>query len=579
MDTQDSTGESHPQQEALLPASEVEDFGLVDYESPILEPQVVDSSPEDMASNENDSHNNGDDADTMSDIVELPATRPSDYRFDDNLINYEESDIELEADEDANDGNEDYTTEENDLSLSRDAESDAAAAPAPADSTTSDSNNEHQQQHQQQQQQQPEPPAMDTKLEDVHTIDSSSSDTSDHDAGAVVDLTDDDHVSHSFEQNQVPEVWVHCEGEWMVYLGPSQPLFAAQQQRALFDMPLAELIDALRSDTLLKDDVEMSLEFPSMELTIDKRDEESFGISLSQLYNGHVAAVSLGRLPLDLVSSAYFVHSSSSTASEHASRPSPESFAFIIHTRRAVQSSLTHIMQTIDEYHSTAAAHAESAEDAVSATATATAVNENHAAEPVELGTAPADTEETAEAEDEPVADADAPAEEQYEREGEDEGGHVEAAESGATTADLLADAQDEDDADDVDYVAGEEEEDDHVIEADGRDAEDDDDDEDLDAEEYEDAADIDAGDMDDALPADGAEDDVDNDDEHIDGAETRVDSPNASPTNKRTQDVRSGTDDLATTDDHVAKKPRSEDSVEADEDSAAAAAAIDAVV
>ncbi|KAJ2397943.1 hypothetical protein GGI23_003364, partial [Coemansia sp. RSA 2559] len=68
----------------------------------------------------------------------------------------------------------------------------------------------------------------------------------------------------------LPEAWVYSEGEWMIYLGPDQSSFDYDYQMELYTMPLVQLIDALHTDILLRDDMELALEFPSLGLVIDR---------------------------------------------------------------------------------------------------------------------------------------------------------------------------------------------------------------------------------------------------------------------------------------------------------------------
>ncbi|KAJ2060091.1 hypothetical protein GGH13_006835, partial [Coemansia sp. S155-1] len=68
----------------------------------------------------------------------------------------------------------------------------------------------------------------------------------------------------------VPETWVFSDGEWMIYLGPNQHSYGADYQSTLFAMPLDQLISALHADVSLGEDIELALEFPSLALTIDQ---------------------------------------------------------------------------------------------------------------------------------------------------------------------------------------------------------------------------------------------------------------------------------------------------------------------
>ncbi|KAJ2535704.1 hypothetical protein EV175_006880, partial [Coemansia sp. RSA 1933] len=93
-----------------------------------------------------------------------------------------------------------------------------------------------------------------------------------------------------------PEAWVYSEGEWMIYLGRNQSSFDYDYQMELYTMPLVQLIDALHTDILLREDTELALEFPSLGLLIDRRDDACIDLSLQQLYNCHVAAVAMGTI-------------------------------------------------------------------------------------------------------------------------------------------------------------------------------------------------------------------------------------------------------------------------------------------
>ncbi|KAJ2763743.1 hypothetical protein GGI18_006598, partial [Coemansia linderi] len=75
---------------------------------------------------------------------------------------------------------------------------------------------------------------------------------------------------HALDDTDVPETWVFSDGEWMIYLGPNQHSYGADYQSTLFAMPLDQLISALHSDILLREDMELALEFPSLALTIDQ---------------------------------------------------------------------------------------------------------------------------------------------------------------------------------------------------------------------------------------------------------------------------------------------------------------------
>ncbi|KAJ1667558.1 hypothetical protein EV178_001287 [Coemansia sp. RSA 1646] len=223
----------------------------------------------------------------------------------------------------------------------------------------------------------------------------------------------------------VPEAWVYSEGEWMIYLGPDQSSFDFDYQMELYTMPLVQLIDALHTDILLREDTELALEFPSLGLVIDRRDDACIDLSLQQLYNYHVAAVAMGTISVDLVYSPYFAH----TPTESKFTPSHESFAFIIHTRPSVQTTLARIMQVVEEYNNK------------------------------ELESTVPDSPH-----------AEVPDEEQVEEEDQQQqNGHHD--EQQTDTAKLLAENDYEEDEDE-DFVADEEEEGDHVLDDDAVDEE-----------------------------------------------------------------------------------------------------------
>ncbi|KAJ2068802.1 hypothetical protein GGH13_004775, partial [Coemansia sp. S155-1] len=261
------------------------------------------------------------------------------------------------------------------------------------------------------------------------------------------------------------------------------------------------------------------------------RDGECADISLSQIYNCHIAAARLGRFSEDLVNSPYFSLSTYPTTLTFA--PSPASFAFIIHTRPSVHSSLKRIMQIVAEdalasSHPVPVPQEEEESEAVANGAVAVPAPSTTDKEPVDDITLAINLDDAAE---------EAPA---------------------ATTADLLADAGEEEEDDDEDYVAEGEEEGDFVLEDDENEEEEEEVDDDDD-----DVAEVDSQD-DDAVEVDG-QDDVDD----ADGIVTHVESLSASPTHKRTQDsvVEAGDEVVPDCDAPAAKKPRSEDATVQDGD------------
>ncbi|KAJ2872514.1 hypothetical protein GGH93_003959 [Coemansia aciculifera] len=378
-----------------------------------------------------------------------------------------------------------------------------------------------------------EPVVADTGLDDEALVRAlMEEDVSEHgveEAEATVAATYSEQQQQQQQQQQyalddtdmlglVPETWVFSDGEWMIYLGPNQHSYGADYQSTLFAMPLDQLISALHADISLGEDMELALEFPSLALTIDQRDGECADISLAQIYNCHSAAVRLGRLSEDLVNSPYFSQSTSFA-------PSPASFAFIIHTRLSVHSSLKRIMQIVAEdalasSHPVPVPQEESevvANGAVAVPAPSTADKE-----PVDDITLAIDLEDAAE---EPTT----------------------------TTADLLADAGEDEEEDDEDYVVEGEEEGDFVLE------DDEDEEEEADEEGDDDIAEVNGQDEDD----DVVEADSQDEDDVVE-AETRVESLSASPTHKRAQDsvLEVGDEVVPDCDAPAAKKPRSEDAI-----------------
>ncbi|KAJ2443862.1 hypothetical protein GGF42_006497 [Coemansia sp. RSA 2424] len=360
------------------------------------------------------------------------------------------------------------------------------------------------------------------------------------DTDAAVTLTTDTDTMLA----TVPETWVFNDGEWMIYLGPNQHSYGADYQATLFAMPLDQLISALHSDISLREDTELALEFPSLALTIDQRDGESADTSLAQIYNCHAAAVRLGRLSEDLVNSPYFAHSTLTASSSFT--PLPDSFAFIIHARPSVHSSFKRIMQIVAEdaqVNSQPAPPTSQLDESEEVAATGT-VDAPQAEATAAIATATTTTTTTtdAPADKEPVNGTAAVVDMEEATE-----------EPSASTADLLADAGDEneDEEDDEDYVAEGEEEGDFVLEEDDVDEEEEEEEEE-EGDEYEDEDD------------DEVVDAVEHGEDDIDGIETRVESLSTSPTHKRAQDTVADLDDevVPDCDEPAAKKPRSDDAI-----------------
>ncbi|ORX65655.1 hypothetical protein DL89DRAFT_270720 [Linderina pennispora] len=195
--------------------------------------------------------------------------------------------------------------------------------------------------------------AVDHSVYDHQTEDDALVNYEDSDVEAEIEEIRTTDPTRRVPDAQVPVTWVFCEGDWMVYLGPEQTSYDAEYQHVLFHMSIAQLINNLHTDTLLKDEVEIALEFPSLGLKIDMRDQESFEITLAQLYKE-------SQLPSGLASSPYFT---SASASNYC--PSPESFAFVIHTRNSVQSTLEHIMHTLSQHEASIEAVIPPSEDPV----------------------------------------------------------------------------------------------------------------------------------------------------------------------------------------------------------------------
>ncbi|KAJ2704506.1 hypothetical protein FB645_003228 [Coemansia sp. IMI 203386] len=367
-------------------ASAVDDFGLVDYDSPM---PLEDTS---MENNNNNSE-------------QSPSVLRQD---DDDLIDFEESDDEeLDA----------LVQGSGELSVSS-VRFDEEEAQVIGSSSGE------------------EEPELETELEAEPA-----------DKDEVIDLTQDALLA---KEDGVPETWVYCDGHWMVYLGPGQMSYSEDMQKTLLDMPVDQLIHWLHSEIMLKDDDDLALEFPSLSLVIDQRDKECSQISLRQIYNGHVAAVDLGKISVDLVNSPYF--SQTALTRQSSFIPSPETFAFIIHKRRNVHQSIQHIMQLIDEHETR-----HDAEDAVQQTVS----------DDVVVNGGGSSKGKQTEVEAEPVDDDDDDNQDE-EVDGEHEQG---------STADLLnqVDDDDEDDDDDEEFVADQEDAQDHVLDADAADVEEED--------------------------------------------------------------------------------------------------------
>ncbi|KAJ2844482.1 hypothetical protein IWW36_005170 [Coemansia brasiliensis] len=443
---------SETQLNAQSETTDLDDFGLIDYESPSVDPQIADNySDDEMVPKEPSSPN------TVPDALAASTTQSTTEHNEqgDGLIDYDESvpleadGVQVEADTDAEVAEAETKIVETTL---EDPDAHATEADAKDVAVTVE--------------------VLETNMDMPHM----DLDTAEYPTAHSVDSSASKDVA---DTSVPPETWVFSDGEWMVYLGPEQHAFGAEHQRYLFDISLADLINELQTDCALSEDVELALEFPSLALTIDKRDQESDQLSLSMLYSCHAAAILMGKLPVDFVNSSYFSQSAAKV------QPSLSAFLFVIHTRPKLQSALQRIMSIKEQ---------------------AEQENEVVVEQPDSIEQ-PADVEQ---GDEEEAADSNAN-EEEAQANGDDANGPVEEDQEGdeqqTTTAALLADETEEDDEDeDEDFVADEEDENDHVMDADALDE----------AEE------------------------VDNSDVEIEevesGNQTRVDSENASPSNKRTK-------------------------------------------
>ncbi|KAI9476640.1 hypothetical protein BX667DRAFT_496987 [Coemansia mojavensis] len=445
---------SETQLNAQSEAADLDDFGLIDYESPSVDPQIADTfSDDEMAPQE-----------SLQSALATGAgtTQPTtEHNEKDDLVDYNEPELlETEA------------VEAEIVDAATDAE--VAEAETKIVETTLDDP-------------QATEASADTKEVEV-TVEvlETSMDTSHMDLDPAEHPTDQP-VSQD-AANVPPETWVFSDEEWMVYLGPEQHAFDTEHQQCLFDISLADLITELQTDCALSEDVELALEFPSLALTIDKRDQESDQLSLSMLYSCHAAAVRMGKLPVDFVNSSYFSQGSAKV------QPSLSTFLFVIHTRPKLQSALQRIMSIKEQAEKDSEAVVEQPQ------VEQTEQDGGEAGEAEHLEDQEAD--ETEEPEDQELNG-------QQANDDEAENPEDQEADEQQTTAALLADEQDEDedeDDDDDDFVAEEEDENDHVMDADAL----------ADTEEVNSDVDI--------------EDEVDS------GNQTRVDSENVSPSNKRTK-------------------------------------------
>ncbi|KAJ2853816.1 hypothetical protein J3B02_002964 [Coemansia erecta] len=244
-------------------------------------------------------------------------------------------------------------------------------------------------------------------------------------------------------------------------------------QRTLMDMPVDQLIHWMHSEIMLRDDDDLALEFPSLALVIDQRDKECSQINLKQIYNGHVAAVNLGKISVDLVNSPYF--SQTALTRQSSFIPTPETFAFIIHKRKKVHQSILQIMQMIEEQNIEHGADVQVVSDEVAVVNTngisssSSKGKEADAAAAVFVNEEQQIDKEENEKEEDSDSDGDS----------DQGGGHEE-----GTTADLLDQVNDDEDndedEDDEEFVADEEDAQDHILDPDAAADEDVDEEEDL---------------------------------------------------------------------------------------------------
>ncbi|KAJ1853500.1 hypothetical protein GGH12_002015 [Coemansia sp. RSA 1822] len=318
---------------------------------------------------------------------------------------------------------------------------------------------------------------------------------------------DDQHAQTN--EAGVAETWVRSDGQWMVFLGRGQSAYSLEDQKCLFGMSIADLIDVLQTDCGLADQ-DLSLEFPSLGVVLDKRDAESHEHTLEGLYSCHRAAVQVGGLPVDYVNTFLQLQ-------PHYPGPLLETFIFVLHSRPQLQQALSRIMEIKQQAEDAAGAHPEQEQNGVVGAADTVDAEQDEAAE-------------DAEAEDD-----------------------VE-----STTAALLDDAEDEDDDDDEDFVAEDEDESDHVLDADAVQAEDEVEAVDAVEDDVEAEDDVDDVEVEEISDKDVEADEVVEIVEDDDGAKTRVDSVSTSPSNKRTK-VQAA-DEAELDDEPVMKKPKAND-------------------
>ncbi|KAJ2807463.1 hypothetical protein H4R20_001280 [Coemansia guatemalensis] len=531
----------------------MEDFGLVDYEPPV-----------------SDTHSS----------VEPPDSAPANEAGDDNsadgLIDYQESDYYDESDAGAEfvDTEEGYSAESRAeetgdshlVSATTIAAASAAAAAAFASASLEQSTTASVAQNEQYYDADDVMIISDEEEEEEEGEGAVAASAQEHLSDAQPDAGEGTEGENNFygidEQQQqqqwqeagidggagVPETWVYSEGEWVVYLGPEQRSYTAEFQTGLFALSLSELMDVLHGDFVVDTSMELALEFPSLGVVIDQRDDESRQLSLKQLYMCHVAAVAMGRLPLDYASSPYY---SSSSLQGAFFCPSPEAFSFVIRTRPKLSYTILRIMQTASDHAEQQQQQPQNVSGASETDHPQTeeqhvVVDEEDGEEPEAVGNghvAADDDDDQASAEG--VANGEEPDEADEEEE--------------ADTAQLVEDDE-EDEDEDEDFEPEDEEKEDHVLDPDAVDEE----------EEEEEPAN---GELEEGTSASHKEEEAEAPAEEPleeeDGVKTRVDSQNASPTNKRTKEQQLGADAknvVEGEEEPASKKAKSDDELETDQ-------------
>ncbi|KAJ1722069.1 hypothetical protein LPJ53_003476 [Coemansia erecta] len=295
-----SAAESSVTPTSHITGADLDDFGLVDYQSPYLGPHDDGDEPAEevtdaaVVANDDTGHLESEQKPDLSLLPEAPlSASASIYEGVNDLIDYEDSDVEnadegdggadAEADAvaDVNNKIDGDINDDNVVETEAKAEQDQEALIGGHDAEDIDGVYDY---------------------TDVHSVRSSSRSSSGHndadvdlgldlgldqdlddqqqeeqaepslDSGdAVIDLTDDTAAAAITQEWSVPDVWVYSEGEWLTYLGPGQSSYDPEMQLTLFMMPIDQLIEFLQSEIMLGVDTVVSLEFPSLELVIDQR--------------------------------------------------------------------------------------------------------------------------------------------------------------------------------------------------------------------------------------------------------------------------------------------------------------------